>query len=157
MSAVLDFYERNLPNADGQTLAGLLAQEDAAFEAAPDGITWLFPLPERTLLHRLAPLLTDGDVAAFHDSPALHTALAKSLARMRAFYGLPSPKPRQAHWLLPDSPHFLRLARILRSLHLLGLEHEAMALLRDLEALYKAGAGAVIGAPMLAIWRRAAQ
>ncbi len=157
MSAVLDFYGGRLPNGDGQTLAELLAQDDGVFEAAPDGITWLFPLPERTALHPRAPLLSDGDVAAFHDSPTLHTALEKSLARMRAFYGLPAVRVRQAFWLTPGSPHFLRLARILRSLHLLGLEHEALALLRDLEALFKAGAGAVIGAETLAIWRRAAQ
>ena len=157
MSSVLDFYDRKQPGPAGMTLAGTLALDDAAIEAAPEAIAWLFPLPEATALHPAAPLLTDHDIAAFHDRPDLHAALEKSLARLRAFYGLPGGKPRQAFWLTPGNPHHARLARILRSLHLLGLEHEALALLRDLEALFKAGAGTVIGAGMLATWRRAAQ
>ena len=157
MSAVLDFYGRKLSNPQGLSLADLLQLDNAHLEAAHDGIAWLFPLPERTALHPAAPLLTDGDIEAFHDDPALHAALEKSLARIRAFYGLPGLRVRQAHWLTPGNPHGSRLARVLRSLHLLGLEHGAQALLRDLEALYKAGAGKVIGAEMLATWRRAAQ
>ncbi len=156
MSAVLAFYGGGV-GVGGQTLAGILAMDDAQIEAAPDAIAALFPLPEATALHPAAALLTDEDIAAFHDRPDLQAALEKSLARLRAFYGLPAGKARQVVWLTPGNPHHARLSRILRSLHLLGLEHEALALLRDLEALYKAGAGALIGAETLAYWRRAAQ
>ncbi len=75
---------------------------------------------------------------------------------MRAFYGLPGGKARQARWVTPGNHNLLRLSRILRCLHLLGFEDEARALLRDLEALYKAGAGAAIGPVTLGYWRRAA-
>ena len=156
MTAILDFYEARAPDDRGRSLADILAWDDARLEAVHDYIQWVFPLPERSAFNPGAPLLTDADIAAFHDHPALHVALCKSLARMRAFYGLPGGKARQAAWLTPGNHNLLRLSRILRCLHLLGLEHESHALLRDLEALYKAGAGAVIGAETLGYWRRAA-
>ncbi len=157
MTAILDFYEEAAADNRGRFLTDILAWDDARLEAVHDYIQWLFPLPERSAFNPAAPILTDSDIAAFHDRPALHAALAKSLVRMRAFYGLPAGKVRQAAWLTPGNHNLLRLSRILRCLHLLGLEHEAGALLRDLEALYKAGAGSVIGAETLGYWRRAAQ
>ena len=119
MSAVLAFYGGGV-GVGGQTLAGILAMDDAQIEAAPDAIAALFPLPEATALHPAAALLTDEDIAAFHDRPDLHAALEKSLARLRAFYGLPAGKARQVVWLTPGNPHHARLSRILRSLHLLA-------------------------------------
>ena len=156
MSALVDFYTGSGTDSQGRTLAEIHAWDDAKLEAVHDYIQWLFPLPEASAYNPDAPLLTDGDITAFHDRDDLHTALGKSLVRMRVFYGLPSGKARQAQWVTPGNHNMLRLSRILRSLHLLGLEHEAHALFRDLEALYKAGAGAVIGPVTLGYWRRAA-
>ena len=155
MSVILDFYAGCGTDDRGRTLAEIQAWDDAMLEDVKDYIQWLFPLPERSAFNPGAPLLTDADIAAFHDRPELHTALCKSLARMRAFYGLPNGRAQQANWLTPANHNMLRLSRILRCLNLTGLEHEALALLRDLEGLYKAGAGSVIGAQTLAYWRQA--
>ncbi len=157
MTAILDFYRGAAPTGDGHTLAEILAWDDAQIEAAHSTVAWLFPLPEPTRNTPWAPLLTDDDIAAFHDDAGLHEALIRSLARMRTFYSLPGGKAGLAHWVSPGSRHMARLTRILRSLHLLGLEHESLVLFRDLEALYKAGAGAVIGPETLALWRHAAK
>ena len=156
MSALVDFYAGTGTDNHGRSLAEIQAWDDGQLETVHNYIQWLFPLPEASAYNPDAPLLTDADIAVFHDRPDLLTAMGKSLARMRAFYGLPTGKARQAQWVTPGNHNMLRLSRILRSLHLLGLENEAQALLRDLEALYKAGAGAVIGPVTLGYWRRAA-
>ncbi len=143
MTAILDFYRRHRPHRRScRTLAEILAWDDAQIEAAHSTVAWLFPLPEPTRNTPWAPLLTDDDIAAFHDDAGLHEALICSLARMRTFYSLPGGKAGLAHWVSPGSRHMARLTRILRSLHLLGLEHESH---RDCSATsrrsYKAGAG----------------
>ena len=155
MTPVQAFYGGTGTDARGRTLQTILAWDDDALEAVHDYIQWLFPLPERSAFNPDAPILSDADVAAFHDQPALAAALRRSLARMRAFYGLPGGRARQAQWVTPGNHNMLRLSRMLRSLHLLGLDDDARALLRDLEALYKAGAGGVIGPVTLGYWRRA--
>ena len=157
MTAILDFYTGIAPDDHGRMLPDILAWDDRRLETSHDYIQWLFPLPEPSAFSPGAPILTDADIAAFHDRPALHAALEKSLARMRAFYGLPGITVRQASWATPGNHNLFRISRMLRSLHLLGLEHEALVLFRDLEALYKAGAGPAIGAETLGYWRRAAQ
>lgn len=157
MSPLLAFYTGVAPDSRGRTLADILAWPDNRLEVIHDYIQWLFPLPEASTFNPAAPLLTDADIAAFHDQPAVHQALATSLARMRLFYGLPGDRVRQANWITPGNHNYLRLTRILRSLHLLGHDDAARALLRELEALFKAGAGASIGAPTLGYWRRAAE
>ena len=49
----------------------------------------------------------------------------------------------------------LRLTRVLRCLRLLGLQEEAEALLRDLEALHAGAGEPAIGPVTLEHWRRA--
>ena len=156
MSPIQAFYAGTGTDDRGRSLADILAWDDGRLEAVHDYIQWLFPLPEASAFNPSAPLLTDADIAAFHDQPALQAGLGRSLARMRAFYGLPAGRARQAQWVTAGNHNMLRISRILRSLHLLGLDDEAQALLRDLEALYKAGAGSIIGPVTLGYWRRAA-
>ncbi len=151
MSPIVRFHAHAAPDGQGRRLADIQAWEDARLEAAHDYIQWLFPLPEPSGFNPAAPLLTTDDIAAFHRDPALRAALRASLHRMRRFYRLPDGAP---HWLSPGNHNLLRLTRILRCLHLLGLQDEADALLRELEALY-AGGGKAIGPVTLEYWRRA--
>ena len=151
MSPVVQFYSGVGTDGRGRSLASIVAWDDGRLEAVHDYIQWLFPLPEASGFNAGAPILTAEDIAAFRVSPALLDALRRSLARMRAFYRLPGGGP----WLTPGNHNLLRLSRILRCLHVLGLDPEAASLLRELEALYDGGAGRVIGPVTLGYWRRA--
>ncbi len=113
------------------------------------------PLPEPSQFNSDAPILTQADIAAFKADPGLRRAVLAALARMRSFYGLPADPARHAAWVTPGNHNMLRLTRILRSLHLLGLTEEAVKLLRELEALYEGGAATAIGPVTLGYWRRA--
>ncbi len=155
MSAILRFYRQLGPDDRGRSLADIQAWDDGRLEAVHDYIQWLFPLPDASAFNPGAPILSDEDIAAFRSDAGLRRALLASLARMRRFYGLAGDPARQAAWLTPGDHNMLRLSRILRCLHLLGLEDAAAALLRELEALYQAGAGRAIGPVTLGYWRRA--
>ncbi len=152
MSPILRFHAGEAPDAQGRWLADIQGWDDARLEAVHDYIQWLFPLPEPSGFNPAAPRLTAADIAAFHREPALRGALLASWQRMRRFYRLPAGA---AHWLAPGNHNMLRLTRILRCLHLLGLQEAADALLRDLEALHTDGGARAIGPVTLDYWRRA--
>lgn len=152
MSPIVRFHAGDAPDGRGRWLADIQGWDDGRLESVHDYIQWLFPLPEPSGFNPGAPLLTAEDIAAFHREPALRAALLASWQRMQRFYKLPDGA---AHWLTPGNHNMLRLTRILRCLHLLGLQAAADALLRDLEALYAGGAARAIGPVTLEYWRRA--
>jgi hypothetical protein len=154
-SPIVAFYQGAGLAAGAYSLPDILVWDDGRLEASHDVIQWLFPLPEPSLVNPHAPILTQADIALFRTDAGLRRALLVALARMRSFYGLPGNPARHAAWLTPGNHNLLRLSRILRSLHLLGLDEEATALLRELEALYEGGAATVIGPSTLGYWRRA--
>ncbi len=153
-SPIVAFYQGS-GLAGSSSLADMLAWDDARLEARHDFIQWLFPLPEPSQVNPNAPILTQADIALFRTDAGLRRAMLAALARMRGFYGLPGNPGRHAAWLTPGNHNMLRLSRILRSLHLLGLQEEAVELLEELEALYEGGAATVIGPVTLGYWRRA--
>lgn len=94
----------------------------------------------------------------------------KAFERMLAFYALalevsaegpkvvprPDWRERQADWLRANNHDHLRLTRVLRSSHLLGLRAEAAALGRFLEQVAADNPGTVTLVTQ-AFWGRAAQ
>ncbi len=154
-SPIVAFYQGAGLAADSYSLEELLGWDDARLEAAHNVIQWLFPLPEPSQFNPDAPILTLADITMFKTDAGLRRALLAALARMRSFYGLAGDPARQVAWLTPGNHNMLRLTRILRCLHLLGLDEEATQLLRDLEAVYQSGAATVIGPVTLGYWRRA--
>ena len=152
---IIAFYQGTGLAAGRYSLPDILAWDDARLERVHDIIQWLFPLPEPSAFNPDAPILTPADIAAFRTDAGLRRALLAALARMRSFYGLPANPARHLAWLTPGNHNMLRLSRMLRCLHLLGLDEEAAELLWELEALYAGGAAAVIGPVTLGYWRRA--
>jgi hypothetical protein len=148
---LLAFYTGDGCNVQGRTYSEILAWSDAVLEAVHDYIQWLFPLPEASAFNPLAPVLTPALIEAFRNSEALRSRLRAAWLRMLAFYGftlehheqkgqvVPSASfpQRAGNWLTPHNHNHLRLTRILRSLHLLGLEQESLALFAALETVYK--------------------
>lgn len=146
--ALLAFYAQDGRDVQGRTHSEILAWSDAMLEAVHDYIQWLFPLPEPSSANCLAPLVTPRVCAAFLESQAMRKRLRDAFLRMLHFYGLTlnaegAVKPaasyalRSRNWLTPYNHNHLRLTRLLRSLHLLGLEQESAALFAALETIYR--------------------
>jgi hypothetical protein len=144
-SPILTFY-RGGRDSNGRSLDQIWAWPDERLEGAHDYIQWLFPLQEPSAFNASAPILTECDIAAFRNDALLAGSLRRSLECMLGFFGLedtgseirmsPSFRTKAARWLVPGNHNHLRLTRILKSLRILGLEHEAMQLFRALEEIY---------------------
>jgi hypothetical protein len=149
---ILDFYCGGQDD-QGRTLDEILAWPDMELEAVHDFIQWLFPLPERSGANPSAPVLDRETITAFLASEELQNRLRQSFLRMLRFYGLEFHSEkielaknfavRSSNWLTPGNHNHLRLTRILRSLHLLGLESEAQALFCVLSQLYESHPGRI--------------
>ena len=147
MSLLLDFYRGQETDAEGMLLTDILAWPDDRFEAVHAVVQWLFPLPEPSKYNSEAPLLTENDIAAFKSDPVLQANLMKSFERILAFLGLSlSDKGEVVEgqnftarvldvWSSPNH-NWGRIARILQSLTLLGMETQAQALFQWLNASY---------------------
>jgi hypothetical protein len=144
MSQLVDFYRGTGTDAEGRRLDEILAWPDGRLEAIHDFIQWLFPLPEPSRFNPDAPLLTPQDVALFRQDSTLRANLRRSFERILPFLGLAETADGEVAvgpnfdrrapdvWDYPNH-NWLRITRILRSLHLLGLEAESQALYHRLE------------------------
>jgi len=148
MSQLLDFYRGEAVDSAGRLLRDIVAWDDEALEISHDWIQWLFPLAEPSRFNRDAPLLTATDIAAFRSDLFLRAHLLKSLERFLAFLGLTisadgtvaeganlSARIRDV-WAYPNH-NWMRISRVLRSLHLLGLTAEGKSLYEGLHALHR--------------------
>jgi hypothetical protein len=149
MSRLVEFYRGKSADAVGRTLQELWAWDDGRLEEVHDFIQWLFPLPEASAFNPRAPVLTADDIAAFRAEPALRENLLRSFARILAFLGLtaaadgtvtegPNFAAREPEVWADPNHNWLRVTRILRSLHLLGLEEQSRALFAWLKAAHDA-------------------
>lgn len=129
---VLAFLEGEGPDGRGRAIFDVLAFDDAALERTHDVVQWLFPLTEPSAALPDAPVLTNAEAQAIHDSVMAQCALAAATDRMGSFYASTD------HWLKPADHNHLRITRIIRSLRLLRGDEEADAfralILRRVEA-----------------------
>jgi hypothetical protein len=153
----------------GRPFDEILGWDDAGLEMVHDYIQWIFPLPERSGANPWAPVLDPATIAAIRGSAEMQGRLRAAFLRMLAFYGfaLESDQvvegPRFAaaarNWLHAGNHNHLRLTRMLRSLRVLGLEHEAGVLWEALRSLYErenAAGRRTISAETFVFWRHAA-
>jgi Opioid growth factor receptor (OGFr) conserved region len=153
MNRLISFYLNEGPDKQGRTLAQIWAMSDDELMDTHDVVQWLFPLAEPSKFNPTSPVLTDKQIAAFHDNARLRENLLKSFCRFMQVFGLSyiDGEVRQAAhkdiWLSLNH-NWLRFSRILKSLTILGLHDEAMAFFQFLEK--KVG-----NAPSMSYWRAA--
>jgi hypothetical protein len=153
----------------GRTFDEIVGWDDARLERVHDYIQWIFPLPERSGANPWAPVLDAEAIAAIRGSIEMQGRLDAAFLRMLAFYGFAlegdraTEGPRFAaasrNWLHAGNHNHLRLTRMLRSLRVLGLEHEAVRLWEALRTLYEREGTAgrrTITEDTFAFWKRAA-
>jgi hypothetical protein len=147
MSRLLDFYRGVATDTEGRLLSDIWGWGDEDLEEVHDFIQWLFPLPEPSQFNPDAPLLTQEDIAAFRTDAQAQVNLRRSFERILAFLGF----SLSTEGSVEEGVHFasrapkvwafrnhnwLRITRILRSLTILGLEAEALALFSGLNSIY---------------------
>jgi len=119
MSALLNFYRGWGLDEEGRTIHVVWGLEDLSLEQSHSYIQWLFPLPEPSLAHPSAPVLSPKELSAFRQDAHLQATVRMSLFRMKDFFA------RTTLWKQPLDHNHLRITRILRSLTLMGLTEEA--------------------------------
>lgn len=133
----------------GRTHEQILSMSDFKLETTHNYIQWLFPLntPSR---YADSIVLTDEMILSFQSDKDILDNMHRAFERMMRFYGFgrngqgqliiaSSRIKMRMTWLNRNNHNFLRLTRILRSLHLFGmsdLEHELFAILHSLANEY---------------------
>lgn len=168
-SPLLAFYRGTGTDHAGRRLSDVLAWDNDALESVHDYIQWVFPGTEPSRANALAPLLSPQDVAAFHGDAALRATLRRAFDRLLDFYGFrlltmdgesriePGPDwaARSQQWLQRNNHNHLRLTRIIRCLHALGLQAEAKALQRALFDIAERTHVGQVSRSTLRFWRAA--
>lgn len=164
---IVAFYSGKGADHKGRRLDTILAFSDEELEGIHDYVQWLFPLEEPSSANPSAPLVGTATKMAFGSRRRLRTNLCRACTRMLAFYGLRCDgkegvctsvargsnfAERRGHWLVPGSHNHLRLTRMLKSLHLLGLEDCSAHFYSCLEVLAGAFPGRISDTTMT-YWR----
>lgn len=165
MSPLIDFYLGRRPDHRGRRLDEILRQDDDWLEYNHDFIQWLFPLREPSAAAPRAPVLDEETIEAFRENGALRRQLRQSFLRLLSFYGLSwragdvvrsaNWPQRKDNWFTRPTHNDLRITRILKSLHTLGLEIEAEALVTGLKELAAASPDCGASEETWRYWQRA--
>lgn len=140
---ILTFFAGTRPDDKGRMLSEIQDWSNEELEGCHDQIQWMFPAPERSNYNPKAPLLTKEVIERFND--IMRANLSINFMRMMKFYGfeieenplkITLPEGEIPYWLNPRDHNLLRLTRIVRSLKLLGMEEESMALFKCLAGIY---------------------
>jgi hypothetical protein len=165
MNQLLSFYYGTHPDHKGRMLSEIVTQNDYWLEKTHDYIQWIFPLVEMSQGNTHAPLVDRETITAFQNDELLQIQMRGCLARMMGFLGLQFDgktlekasnwNPRRDDWFTVQSHHSLRITRILKSMTLLGLAKEALALHKGLETLCRTESDCGITEESRDLWRRA--
>jgi hypothetical protein len=130
----IDFFRGN-PNSDGRTLDQILAFSDDDLEDHHDIIQWCFPNHQPSNFNPDAPVVSESEQRELAADPAIRAAMRKVLERWLRFYGFRLENDavvrsldfaqKSKNWNRPFNHNHLRITRIIRSLRLFGLDHEA--------------------------------
>ena len=142
MGKCLDFY-RGGRDHRGRTIDTYLNFSDWEWEHSHDVIQTAFPLPERSAHFDKAPLLQPDEIEAIKGDIRLVCVAMDLTRRFLKFLGLEfrttdfgdllgvavigddTWHTKKRVWIQPRSHNYKRITRLLRFLHLIGLQQEA--------------------------------
>lgn len=140
-----DFLCNCCPDHRDLMLDDVLAYTAEKFETDHQFIQWIFPLMEPSPFNPHAPVLNKGECAHMRDDPHVSAGLQRAFVFVLKNYGmtwvdgavLPLADASRG-WMILQSPshHDKHVSRVLRSLTLLGMRDEALAMLAHLERSY---------------------
>lgn len=166
---LVNFYRDQTRNPSGLYLRDIWNLSLEEKESIHDYIQWLFPILQPSMHNSKAPPLSPEIVREMRKDPVIIGNVRHSFNVMLEFYGFLYDQDskmviknedfdkRAAVWLLSPSGHhnFLRITRIITSLHLMGLHDEAQAFFNALERIAVNNQG-IIPQNSLNFWREAA-
>jgi hypothetical protein len=165
MTELLLFYYGSHPDHRGRMLAEIVAQDDFWFEQTHDFIQWIFPLCDLSRASLHAPLVDGPTRRAFHDDALLRNHMRIAVSRMVKFLGLrfdgktvrcaENWNLRKGEWFTEHGHNSLRITRVLKSMALLGLRDDAVALHTGLEAFCENEPDCGITAESREFWKEA--
>ena len=163
---LVPFYRGLEANNRGVTLNQILGWDDERLEQQHDYIQWLFPLRTPSGPNPTAAVLDEATINTFRTDPALQNQVLASFRRMLTFYGLqmdnttrqitraPNFNARAAVWLTPGNHNFLRITRMIQSLHLLGLPDHSRAFFAIMQNIAQNEGAGIVG-NSLGFWQGA--
>ncbi|OTA92580.1 hypothetical protein M434DRAFT_12281 [Hypoxylon sp. CO27-5] len=150
----------------------ILRLSDDELERKHDYIQWLFPLTEASLHNSTVPVLDYQTIMIFrrHPQDLLRENVRLALMRMLWFYGfdpvwndgrlfiepIEGPIGKHRRWLRDTDHNHLRLSRIIRSLRIFGMAHEAEVLYRMFVDTNGAW-GSIVSNVSLGHWKRSVE
>jgi hypothetical protein len=171
MSRIVDFYRGETRHPLGVSIETIWEWDDRQLEYEHTCIQWLFPLREPSRAVPGSPTITAAEVGELRSDPELRERVLRSFRLMLGFYGFamrPAADPaggltisqagdfdaKSRRWLTTANHNHLRITRILKSLCILGLQHEALEWFSALQRVYVANAD-IIGRTTYEYWREA--
>ncbi len=144
-----DFLTGNGKDKYGRTHGQILSMSDFRLETTHNYIQWLFPI-DTPSEYADSIVLTDDMILSFKSDKDILDNLHRAFERMMRFYGFgrnecgqlvvaASRMRMRIAWLNRGNHNFMRMTRILRSLHLFGLldlELELFTILQNLANEY---------------------
>lgn len=164
---LIAFYAGTGTDHRGRTFNGILSFSNTELETCHDYLQWLFPLCDPSPYSPDAPTVTEEVLQAFRTNEVLQQRMHQAFLCIMDFYGLvvrQSPQGIEVlhpedvhslHWFTANNHNFRRLARIMASLKLLGLECQAASLWQCLQQLALKNSS-MISTATLTHWRFAA-
>ena len=146
---IVDFYSGKACDVYGRKIVDIWEYNDNQLEYIHNYIQWLFPLTEKSMHDRYAPILCDQDIEKIRKNEEIKKNMLYSLCIMMRFYKIElnakdfkndrisreikTHIDKNRKWLTPNNHNYLRMTRIIKSLKLFGMEEYAYMLY---EALY---------------------
>lgn len=134
MNKAVAFYKEIIPNQSGLYLFDILNKSDLFLEQTHDYIQWLFPNREESNYNPEAPLLDDQTIELFKSDIQLLNLVRISLRRMIKFYQLDAERP---WWVTKFNHNYLRITRIINTLHEFNLTEEKNDFFEKLLIIFK--------------------
>ena len=167
MNQLLSFYYGSHPDHKGRMLAEIVQQDDHWLESTHDYIQWLFPLDAISRASSHAPIVDGATIKAFHTDELLQKHMRVCLVRMLKFSGLRFDgqtlqksidwHQNKDRWFTVHSHNSLRITRILKSMALLGLKRDAVAIHQGIEMLCTDELDCGITDESRQLWRQAVE
>jgi hypothetical protein len=168
MGQLRSFYTNQQKNPEGLYLKDIWGFNDWELENTHHFIQWMFPLELKSNHNETAPVVCDKDLMEMVKDKEVRENILHSLNVMENFWGFEVPhkncsftKPRgfqnflSKDWPTAYNHNYIRIARVIHSLVIFGLENEAKELVGYLEKQVFPTYKHLIGEDTMDYWKSA--
>lgn len=130
-SELIDFLLEKGRNHKGKSFKKVLKCSDQRLErTAKDIMPWLFPVDAETEDNKVAPVLNLADLHVMRNNMIVQGAIKMAVVRMIWYF------EASKVWLVPKSPMYIIIARILRCLWLANMKHDYVLFQKSLDGAF---------------------